>query len=182
MSHQRILASGAAAALLVAAAAGAALAHPHPEGDGKRVERIIIIGDGAGGEHHASAGAPEIRRFELHRNGGDSKGGSEVRRFELHRVDGDGKPGGPRVRRFEMHGDALARCDGGDKVVNESSDEGDKKTKVIICTKGQPTAATAQRLEEALERINDNDALSAEAKARIAIALKSAIDRARGAR
>lgn len=164
MTRKRILTSGAAVALLLAGAAGAAFAHPHPDGerDGKRVERIVVIGDGA--EHHAKPGKHDVRRFEI------------------HRLDRDGKPGGPHVRRFEMHGGALANCDGGEKIVDESSGEGDKKTKVIVCTKGQPTAATAQRLEEALERINDNDALSAEAKARIAIALKSAIDRARSAR
>jgi hypothetical protein len=155
---------GAAGMLLLAGAAGAALAHPHPDGDGdgKRVERVIVIGDGAG--HHAKPGKHEVRRFEL------------------HRVDGDGKPGGPRVRRFEMHGGALAHCDGGEKIVDDSAGDGDKKTKVVICTKGQPTAASAERLEEALARVTANDELSAEQKARIATALQSAIDRARSAR
>lgn len=162
MNHNRILASGAAAALLLAGAAGAAFAHPHADDDGERVERIVIIGDGAG--HHAKPGKHGIRRFEL------------------HRVDGDGRPGGPRVRRFEMHGAELAHCDGAEKLVDESSGEGDRKTKTVICLKGKPTAATAERLEEALARINDNDELSAEAKARIATALASAIDRARAAR
>ncbi len=161
MSHHRIPALGAAASLLVA---GAAFAHPHPDGDGdgKRVERVVVIGDGHGGK----------------------AGKDGVRRVRIHRVDGDGhgKPGGPRVRRFEMHGDALAHCDGGEKIVDDSAGEGDKKTKVVICTKGQPTAATAQRLEEALERVTANDELSAEQKARIATALQSAIDRARSAR
>lgn len=166
MTHKRILATGAAAALLLAGAAGAAFAHPHPdgEGDGKRVERIVIIGDGADSEHHAKPGEHGVRRFEL------------------HRVDGDGKPGGPHVRRFEMHDGALAHCDGGEKIVDDSSGDGDRKTKVIICAKGQPTAASAERLEQALARITANDELSAEQKARIAIALKSAIDRARSAR
>lgn len=166
MNHNRLLASGAAAALLLAGAAGAAFAHPHPEGDGdedgKRVERVVVIGDGHDGK----------------------RGKHEVRRFRIHRVDGGhhGKPGGPRVRRFEMHGDALGHCDGGRKIVDESSGDGDKKTKVVICTKGEPTAAHAERLEKALERINANNELSAEQKARIATALKSAIDRARSAR
>jgi hypothetical protein len=165
MSHNRILALGAAASLLLAGAAGAALAHPHPDGDGdgKKVERVVVIGDG----HHGKPGKHHVRRFEI------------------HRVDGDrhGKPGGPRVRRFEMlHGDALAHCDGGEKIVDDSSGDGDRKTKVVICAKGKPTAASAERLEEALARINDNDELSAEAKARIATALQSAIDRARSAR
>lgn len=166
MAHNPILTLGAAA-LLLAGAAGAALAHPHPEGegDGERAKRFVIIHDGKAGEHHA-------------------KGGKQVRRFEIIGAEGGrhGKPGGPRVRRFEMHGDALAHCDGAEKVVDESSGEGEKKTKMVICLKGKPTAATAERLEGALARINDNDELSAEQKARIATALKSAIDRARSAR
>ena len=168
MSHKRILTLGAAACVLLAGAAGAAFAHPHPEGedgDGKKVERIVIVRDGAGG-HHGKPGKHKVRRFEII---GDEGG---------HH----GKPGGPRVRRFEMHGGALVGCEGGEKIVDESAGDGDKKTKVIICTKGQPTAAGAQRLEEALARINDNDELSAEQKARITTALRSAIDRARSAR
>jgi hypothetical protein len=167
MINKRILGLGAAA-ILVAGAAGAAFAHPHPdgEGDGKKVERIVIIRDGAGGEHHGEPGKREVRRFEI------------IGADDAHH----GGPGESGVRRFEMHGDALAQCDGGQKIVDESADDGDKKTKVVICTRGQPTAATAERLEEALARINTNDELSAEQKARITIALKSAIDRARSAR
>jgi hypothetical protein len=166
MNHNRILTLGAAAALLLAGAAGSAFAHPHPDadGDGKRVERVVVIG-GKGGEHHAGSGR-HVRRVEI--------------------IDADGRrhdrPGGPRVRRFEMHGDVLAHCDGAEKVVDETSGDGDKKTKMVICLKDKPTAATAERLEEALARINSHDHLSAEAKARISTALKSAIDRARSAR
>jgi hypothetical protein len=163
VTHNRILAFGAAAALLLAGAGGAAFAHPHPEGDGdgKKVETFVVIRDGSGGEHHGKPGKHEVHRFVVHR---------------------DGAPGEPRVRTFEMHGGDLAGCEGGEKIVDESADEGDKKTKVIICTRGQPSAAGAQRLEEALARINDNDELSAEQKARITTALQSAIDRARSAR
>ena len=165
MTHNRILALGGAASLLLAGAAGAAFAHPHADGDGEKVKRFVIVHDGKGGEHRAKPGK-HVRRFEI-----------------IGTEDGHhGKPGGPRVRRFEMHGDALAHCEGGEKVVDETAGEGDKKTKTVICLKGKPTAATAERLEEALARINDNDELSAEAKARIATALRSAIDRARSAR
>ncbi|HEX8125771.1 MAG TPA: hypothetical protein VF548_09340 [Allosphingosinicella sp.] len=100
----------------------------------------------------------------------------------------DGKSGdeqgpGERIRKFEMLGaGGLANCDGGDKLVDEQADEGGKKTKVIICRKGAPTAADAERLEDALARITDNDHLSDEQKARIETALRSAIDRARSAR
>jgi rhodanese-related sulfurtransferase len=167
MIHQRVIGLGAAA-ILVAGAAGAAFAHPHPggDGDGKKVERIVIIRDGAGGDHHGKPGTHEVRRFEIIGADGAHHGG----------------PGEPVVRRFEMHGDMLDRCDGGEKVVDESADAGDKKTKVVICTKGRPSAASAERLEEALARIKTNDELSAEQKARITTALQSAIDRARSAR
>lgn len=167
MIRKMTVRTGAVAALLLAGAGGVALAHPHAEGeDGKRVERIIVIGDGPRGEHHGKAGEHEVRRVEIHRLDGDHRGG----------------PGGPEVRRFEIHGGALADCDGGEKIVDDSAGDGDRKTKVIICTKGRPTAASAERLEQALARINDNDELSAEQKARIATALASAIDRARAAR
>jgi hypothetical protein len=154
-----------AAAILLAGAAGAAFAHPHPDGDGTKVERVIIIRDGAGGEHHATGDRARVRRFEIIGDGD-------------HHADA-----GPRIRRFEMRGhDALADCSDGDRIVDESAGDGDRKTKVIICTKGAPPAASAERLEEALARINDNDELSDEQKARIETALRSAIDRARSAR
>jgi hypothetical protein len=111
--------------------------------------------------------------------------GEQVKRFV---VIHDGKGGdqhasGDRVRRFEMHGlGGPADCQGGEKIVDEQSEGDDKKTKVIICRKGPATAADAERLEEALARINDNDHLSDEQKARIETALRSAIDRARSAR
>lgn len=157
----------AAAALLLAGAGGAALAHPHPDGEREKVEKFIIIDDG--GEHHAKGhGKGErVRRVEIIRDG---KGG------EHH-------AGGDRVRRVEMHGiGRLADCDGGEKIVDEQSGDGGKKTKVVICRKGAPTAADAKHLEDALARISDHDHLSDEQKARIETALRSAIDRARSAR
>src|SRR5687768_610460 len=155
----------AAAALLLAGAGGAALAHPHPDGesDGKKVERFVIIHDGKGGERKGKS--ERVRRFEIIRDG---KGEHHAR--------------GPRVRRFEMHGAGrLIDCDGGEKI-EESAGEGDEKTRVIICRKGAPTAATAKHLEDALARIRANGHLSDEQKARIDSALRSAIDRARSTR
>ena len=170
MNHNPVLWTGTAAALLAAGVAGAALAHPHPDGagagEGKKVEGVIIMRDGPGG-HHAKGKGDRVRRFEIIREGGEHHA----------RGPGDG------VRRFKMHGPGhLADCLGGEKIVDESGGEGDKKTKVIICTKGAPTGDTAKRLEDALERITANDELSDEQKARIATALRSAIDRARSAR
>ena len=166
MTHKHILKLGAAAAVLAAGAAGAAFAHPHAEGDGdgKKTERIVIIRDVA--EHQAKGKGERVRRFEIIRPG------------EHH-----ARAAGHRIRRFDMRGHgALVDCLDGEKVVDESSGDGDKKTKVILCTRGKPIAATAQGLEAALARINSNDELSDEQKARITTALRSAIDRARGAR
>lgn len=157
----------AAAAFLLAGAGGAALAHPHPDGDGGKVEKFVIVN--GGGEHHAKGqGKGErIRRVEIIRDG---KGG------EHH-------AGSDRVRRVEMHGiGRLADCEGGEKIVDEQAGDGGKKTKIVICRMGAPTAADAKHLEDALARIGDNDHLSDEQKARIETALRSAIDRARSAR
>lgn len=111
--------------------------------------------------------------------------GKQVKRFVIIHdgKGGDHHASGDRIRKFEMHGiGRLADCEGGEKLVDEQAGDDDKKTKVVICRKGAPTAADAVRLEEALARINDNDHLSAEQKARIETALRSAMDRARSAR
>jgi len=156
----------AAALLLAGAAGGAALAHPHPDGDGgeKKVKRFVIVEDGKGHKRHSKG--ERVRRVEIIRHGEHHAGGH-----------------GPKVRRFEMHGHgALVDCDGGEKIVEEGGEEDGKKTKVVICTKGKPTAATAERIEKALARIRSHDELSDEQKARIETALRSAMERARSAR
>jgi hypothetical protein len=135
----RILA-GAGALALAGGAAGAP-AYPHP-GGGKKIERIVIIRDGAG---HA---------------------------------DGVGR----RIRRVEVDGGDLVDCAAGDKVVDESGGGDEHKTKVVLCSQGGDSAHSAGRLEEALARIEANDDLGTDQKARIEAALRSAIDRARSAR
>ena len=114
----------------------------------------------------------------------DGDGKSVERIIVVRDGKGEDEQGSPdRIRRFEMLGAGdLANCDGGEKLVDDQADESGKKTKVIICRKGAPTAADAERLEDALARITDNDHLSDEQKARIETALRSAIDRARSAR
>ncbi len=155
---------GFAAALLLAGAGGAALAHPHPDGDSETVKRVVIIEDGKGEGDHGKG--ERVRRVEIVRDGEHHAGGH-----------------GPEVRHFEMRGHGgLAECAGGEKIVDESADDGDRKTKVVVCTKGRPTAATAERIEKALARIRSNDELSDEQKARIETALRSAMERARNAR
>jgi hypothetical protein len=150
----------AAAALLLAGAGSAVLAHPDGDGGGRKVKRIVIIEDGKGDEHHAKG--EHVRRVEIIRDG-------------EHHADA-------RIRHFEIRDHAIVDCEGGDKIVDDSADDGGKKTKVVICTKGQPSAASAERIEEALARIRSNDELSVEQKARIETALRSAMERARSAR
>jgi hypothetical protein len=129
---------------------------------------LLLAGTGAAIAHpHPDGDGKEVKRFVIIHDG---KGG-------------DQHASGDHVRKFEMHGiGRLADCEGGEKLVDEQGDDDGKKTKVIICRKGAPTAADAERLEGALARINDNDHLSDEQKARIETALRSAIDRARSAR
>ncbi|HEX8483465.1 MAG TPA: hypothetical protein VF650_16315 [Allosphingosinicella sp.] len=115
---------------------------------------------------------------------GEGEGKTVERFVVIH--DGKGgehHAGADRIRRFEFRGGPgrLADCDGGEKIVDEAG-EGDDKTKVIICRKGAPTAADAERLEHALARITEIEHLSDEQRARIETALRSAIDRARSAR
>ncbi|HEX8572595.1 MAG TPA: hypothetical protein VF759_07585 [Allosphingosinicella sp.] len=167
MNLDRKLGLAAVASVLLAGAAGAALAHPHPDGDGdgKKGERVIIMRDGHG-EHHGKGKGDRVRRFKIVREGGEPHA----------------RGPGERIRHFELHGGRLVGCEGGEKIVDETGGSDDRKTKVVICTKGAPSAATADRLEKALARINSNDELSDEQKARIETALRSAIDRARSAR
>ncbi|MGA9581357.1 MAG: hypothetical protein WBR13_05245 [Allosphingosinicella sp.] len=115
---------------------------------------------------------------------GESDGKTVKRIVVIHDgKDGEHRAGGDRVRRFEMHGvGRLADCDGGEKLVDETAGDDGRKTKVVICRKGAPTAAASDRLEDALARIGDSDHLSDEQKARIETALRSAIDRARSTR
>jgi hypothetical protein len=132
---------------------------------------LLLAGAGGGALAHphpeGEGDGKQVKRFVIIHDG---KGGE-------HQALADG------IRKLEMHGRGrLADCDGGEKIVDEQSDGDDRKTKVIICRKGAPTAADADRLEEALARISDNDHLSDEQKSRIETALRSAIERARSAR
>ena len=128
---------------------------------------------GAGGaalaHPHAEGDGEKVKRFVIIHEG---KSG------EQHSV----RPG-DRFRALAIHGKGgLVDCNGGEKIVDEVTGDDGEKTKVIICSKGAPSGADAERLEEALARITQNDHLSDEQKARIETALRSAIDRARGAR
>lgn len=83
-----------------------------------------------------------------------------------------------RVRILDTSGDGPGcdRTEAGDP-------DGREKTKVIICGDPEVSAADrAARLEKALGRIQQNDQLSADHKARVTAALQEAIERLRNTR
>ena len=187
MNHPRKSAPWAsAAAVLVCATgfAGVALAHPHEEG--KKVRQVVVIG-GQGGDEAGKGERVQTIRIE---RGGEGEGARRVVRIER---DGKGEahalhirhagPGEHRVRTIMLDGKGLADCDGGEKLVDESAGDDKEKTKVVICRKGDgDPAASAERLEKVLARINSSEHLSAEHKEKVAASLRAAIDRTRSAR
>jgi len=114
------------------------------------------------------------------------KDGKKVEKFIMiteHADDkGKGPDGAKRVRTFHIDRDTLAACAGGRKLVDESAGDDKEKTKVIICSKDGDAKVDAERLEEALSRINSNESISAEHKEKITAALREAIEKARSAR
>jgi hypothetical protein len=94
------------------------------------------------------------------------------------RADGGGE-GHARVEHRGSHM-IMAECGGERSEFNGESAKGDgqkaEKARIVICTRGNASAADrAKRLESALARINANDELSAETKAKITTALREAI-------
>ncbi len=196
-TNLRLGAAIGALALAGLAFASPGFAHdPDGKGDGKKVEKIIIIGDHADGQH---AGAPgEVRSFHLQRvdmadcSGGDrtvreSNEKGQRTKVIICRRDGahasvEGQSGhadGPRVRAFAMNGGELADCLGGEREVTESNDNG-QHSKVILCTRGEANPAQRiERMEQALSRLTSSDQLTAEQKERVTAALREAIEKLR---
>jgi hypothetical protein len=109
---------------------------------------------------------------------GDSKE-RRTERIVIVSEKGDGDHKRERVREFRMEGrDGLAHC-GGDKTEVDESTGDRERTRIVICGDGASSAERAEHLERALARIEDNDALSAEHKARISAKLREAIDKSR---
>ena len=72
----------------------------------------------------------------------------------------------------------VADCDGDRTDFSGTAEGGKDKTKIVICSRGNVgTAERAKRLEHVLERINSNEELSAESRAKITTALRDAIAR-----
>jgi hypothetical protein len=92
----------------------------------------------------------------------------------------DGDAMGEAHAEAREHGSRVmvAEC-GGDKTeFSGSSDAKREKARVVICNRGNVSAADrARRLEHVLARINADDELSAETKAKISTALRDAIGR-----
>lgn len=96
-----------------------------------------------------------------------------------------GKEGAPlkdgdRVRVIsgdDVH--VLRDCGDGERTENVSEDDG-KKTRVIICRKGDVNSGEhAARMAEVLERIASNEKLSPEQRVRVTQALEQALERMR---
>jgi hypothetical protein len=138
--------------ILALAAAGAAglgfatvgVAHPHPDGQSRKV--IVLTDHETKGEH---------RRDGKHR----------IRTFRHHRGPG--------------HGASLVHCEGERREIGGGESEDGKKTRIILCSKGGDSAAQAEKLERALERVQANDHLEGEHKEKVVAALREALERLR---
>lgn len=169
-------AAAAGASVLLAGLAGAAFAHPEGKADNdEKVTKMVIITERVGHDGKEEAKGAPVRTFIIKRDGEGKAGeGAEVHTFHIVR---DGK-GGPGVQALALADGAALKCDDGDKLVDESAGDDKEKTKVVICSKGATPAQAAERLEQAIAKINSNSEISAEHKARIIAALRAAIDRA----
>lgn len=184
-----------ASAILLSACAygGAALAHDEPRHKHREVERVIVIddkdGDWPGVRVRRGAGEKE-RVIIIDRRGPGAHHRQRVRRFHIDRDGHEGRKlrierDGRSVRTFHIDRDArgahFAGCRGERSEVDESSDNGSERTRVIICGReGVSVAQRAEKLEQALARINANEHLSGESKARVSEALREALEQVRG--
>jgi hypothetical protein len=110
-------------------------------------------------------GGKTDRIMILHTDGGEQgeAGKRPLREFHVMRMDGKGP---------------AERCDG-DKTEIEDEKDG-RKTRFFLCTDGRLSSAErAEKMEQALERIQSNEHMSAEHKERVAVALREAISRVR---
>jgi hypothetical protein len=172
----------AAAGILVLAGLGLGaptIAHPHGDEDGAdtKVEKVIILREGEGGEHRGKS--ERVRTFHIERDGKHGDGNVRTIRIERSGEHGDGK----RVRAFHM-GDGARMIDcGGERTEIDEATPGEnarERTKIVFCGKdGLSAAQRIEKLEKALDRINANDELSAEHKDKVTAALRGAIERLR---
>ena len=141
-SRLRLIGGSAAVVMLAGVSASfgsASIAHPHPEGEKHRSERVIIM--------HPKAGE-----------------GGEHRVHMRH-----GEPG--------IH---VSDCDNGE-ATNIDESTGGERTRIVICGQGEANPAQrAEHLQGVRERLANDDALSAEQRARVLAAIDRELARLRG--
>jgi hypothetical protein len=108
----------------------------------------------------------------------DDKGEQKVQKEKIVIItDGhhaDGESSGAAGHHAMIMGD----CEGDRTEVAGGDEAKGEKAKIVICSRGNASAEErTKRLEHALERINADDSLSAETKAKITTALRDAITR-----
>jgi hypothetical protein len=92
-----------------------------------------------------------------------------------------GEAGDPQIRAFAL-ADGAAACAGDKDEVTSQSEDGKQKTKILICSKTEMSAADrAEHLQRAIARIEANQDLSAEHKEKVVAALRSEIERLQSA-
>jgi hypothetical protein len=163
------LALAAATTLMLAGGlAGSAFAQDADAPKGEKLERVIMIRSHGDGTAPADADR-QVQIFHLDGDSPPMKDGQAIRTFRVER-DGSGL-------------EALGNCEGGQRtMVNEDSDGPKQKTRIVLCDKGN--ISPAQRvasLEQVIGRIQSDEHLSAEHKAKVTTALREAIDKLRAA-
>lgn len=160
-------ASAFATALMLAGGfAGSAFAQDADAKKGEHLERVIMIRSHGDGPPPA-AGDRRVEIFHLDGNNPPMKDGQAIRSFRVER-DGSG---------LEQLGD----CVGGQRSeVKAESEDAHQKTRIILCDKGNVSPAErVASLERVIGRIQSDDHLSAEHKAKVTAALREALDKLR---
>ena len=103
------------------------------------------------------------------------EGGEKVRKIVIL----EGKEKGAKGARHIVHIEGGRPMCAGEKteVVEETGTDKKEKTRIVICGKeGLSREERAARLEEALERVQANDSLSAEHRERMTAALREVME------
>lgn len=179
MSNRRATLARLAGTIVTVAVAlgGIGLAGPGQAADHEKskTERVIVLtkdGKAGDGEHRrVRIIGPEgdhPRIHVIHPDGGD------------HHVRVIERGGGERHVRI-IGPEGLRNCDGDSSSIDESSDEGRQRTRIMVCSRGGDASAAErlERLVEVKERIGAENELSAEHKERVIAALEAEIARLR---
>jgi hypothetical protein len=102
--------------------------------------------------------------------------------FIIQRAGDHADGNGSEVHRFRIEGfgEAPGACTGTKDEVNEAGPDGKQRTRIMICSGGQLSAAErADKLEHVLSSLEARDDLSPEQKARVAASLREVIGKLR---